>query len=195
MDLDGRAAVTLRRLLTEPGALTREYAHGRFIRQVPPIRLYLAVSALYFLLSSFVGNGIIRLAGPDGAGGWAQLGPLGWDSEILLLLLIPLWAVAGRLLLLQRTRAFEEVFVFSVHYQIFFLLVVIVGGAAGALLSRVGSLVPVLAVFLVTLLVPLVYLLRALRTAFDLTGIRLVLLATTLFLLHLLGGQLLQNAI
>jgi hypothetical protein len=193
VDLDSRAFITLRRVVTDPGALTREYAAGHFIRQLPPVRLYLVVSAVYFFLAPLVGNGMVRLAGGAASEGWAQLGPLGWDSEILLLLLIPLWAMAGRLLLGRQTRAFEEVFVFSVHYQVFFLLVVVAGGALGALLSRGGSIAVVVAVFVATLLVPFIYLVRALRIAFGLSGLRLAVLSTALYFLHLLGGQLLQN--
>lgn len=195
VDLDGRAVTTLRRVIAEPGSLTREYARGHFVAQLPPIRLYLAVSAVYFLLAPLVGNGLVRLAGGQGNEAWAQLGPLAWDSEILLVLLIPLFALAARPLLAGRARAFEEVFVFSVHYQVFFLLAVMLGGITGAVVSRSGSLMAVVTVYVVTMAAPLVYLGLSLRTAFRLSGLRLAGLAVLLFLLHLLCGQGLQNLV
>lgn len=48
--LDSRILRTLRALLFSPGHLTQEYWHGRRTYFVPPTRLYLAVSFLYFSL-------------------------------------------------------------------------------------------------------------------------------------------------
>jgi len=193
VELDGRIVTTLRRVLSEPGSLTREYADGHFVGQLPPVRLYLAVSAIYFFLAPQLGNGLVRLAGGTQNAAWAQLGPLAWDSELLLLLLIPLFALAARPLLAGRARAFEEVFVFSVHYQVFFLVAVVLGGVTGAFVSRSGSLTAVVLTYVLTLAAPLVYLGMALREAFRLSGLRLAGLTVILYLVHLLCGQWLQN--
>lgn len=151
------------------------------------------VSAGYFLLAPILGGGMVRFLGGEGAGGWFSFGPLTWDSEVLLLLLIPLWALALRLVLLGGGRPFEVVFVFSVHYQVYFLLVVTGAGMLAAGVVRMGA--PILAppLLLLSLLVTFVYLFRALRGAFALPRLRLVVLTPALFLLHLGGGQALQN--
>lgn len=56
---DGRIAATFRALL-HPGRLTREYLAGRRARYLSPVRLYLSVSVIYFLIAA---------AAPTGAGG------------------------------------------------------------------------------------------------------------------------------
>jgi len=49
---------TLVALLFRPGFLTREYVNGRIVRYIPPLRLYLVTSVIFFLLLSFKSNGI-----------------------------------------------------------------------------------------------------------------------------------------
>lgn len=76
--LDSRAWITLRRLITRPGFLTLEHWHGRRARYVPPMRLYLLLSFLCFLILIPIdrvemlrmdgrGDGIIKL-GIEGGG-------------------------------------------------------------------------------------------------------------------------------
>jgi uncharacterized membrane protein len=50
--LEGRFAVTLRRLLLQPGQLTQDYFAGQRARYAPPFRMYLVISVLFFGLSS-----------------------------------------------------------------------------------------------------------------------------------------------
>lgn len=52
--LDGKLAASLRLLLTRPGGLTAEFFAGRRTRYLPPFRLYLVCSVLYFLVSAAV---------------------------------------------------------------------------------------------------------------------------------------------
>jgi hypothetical protein len=56
---DGRIASTFRSLF-RPGKLTLEYLQGRRARYLPPVRLYLIVSVIYFLVAA---------AAPESAGG------------------------------------------------------------------------------------------------------------------------------
>ena len=51
-NFDTRLAVTLRHLLLKPGFLAQEFALGKRASYVPPIRLYLFISFVYFLLVS-----------------------------------------------------------------------------------------------------------------------------------------------
>ena len=48
---DGRIAVTFRGLM-HPGQLTRDYLQGRRARYLPPVRLYLTVSVIYFIVAA-----------------------------------------------------------------------------------------------------------------------------------------------
>lgn len=54
LHLDSRVWRTLRLLVLKPGELTREFIAGRHQRYLPPFRLYLAVSILFFALSALL---------------------------------------------------------------------------------------------------------------------------------------------
>src|SRR5215469_11591095 len=49
---DSRLWRTLLALLLKPGFLTREFIEGRRVSYLPPIRLYLVLSVLFFLLAA-----------------------------------------------------------------------------------------------------------------------------------------------
>jgi hypothetical protein len=49
---DSRLWQTLSALLFRPGFLTREFLDGRRVRYLPPVRLYLVVSVIFFILGS-----------------------------------------------------------------------------------------------------------------------------------------------
>jgi hypothetical protein len=53
---DSRLWQSLAGLLFRPGFLTREFLDGRRARYLPPFRLYLVVSVLFFLLASLLGG-------------------------------------------------------------------------------------------------------------------------------------------
>ena len=52
LHLDGRIWHTLRMLVLRPGELTRDYIAGRRARSLPPFRIYLVISILFFALSA-----------------------------------------------------------------------------------------------------------------------------------------------
>lgn len=49
---DGRFVTTVKTLVTRPGQLTVDAVEGRRVRYIKPLRLYLVVSLLYFLLAA-----------------------------------------------------------------------------------------------------------------------------------------------
>lgn len=55
--LEGTLWRTLRSLLLQPGHLTREYLDGRRRRYLPPLRLYLSASFIFFLVVKVAGLG------------------------------------------------------------------------------------------------------------------------------------------
>jgi hypothetical protein len=54
LHLDSRVWRTLKLLIVKPGELTREFIAGRHQRYLPPFRLYLAISILFFALSALL---------------------------------------------------------------------------------------------------------------------------------------------
>lgn len=57
LHLDSRAWKTLKLLIIKPGELTREFIAGRHQSYLPPFRLYLGVSILFFALSALLPDG------------------------------------------------------------------------------------------------------------------------------------------
>jgi hypothetical protein len=72
LDFDSRLWRTLIYLLFRPGMLTAEFIAGRRARYLPPLRLYLVISFIMFLVMSLGTNGIVAVQGegdaevPDG---------------------------------------------------------------------------------------------------------------------------------
>jgi Protein of unknown function (DUF3667) len=56
LHLDGKIFRTARKLLLEPGELTAEHIRGRRARYIGPLRLYLTMSVVFFLLSASIPN-------------------------------------------------------------------------------------------------------------------------------------------
>ena len=52
VDIDGRLWLTLKTLFTKPGVASFEFSQGKRFKYSPPLRLYLVVSLLFFLLFS-----------------------------------------------------------------------------------------------------------------------------------------------
>jgi hypothetical protein len=66
-------------LLIEPGKLTQEYLQGRRARYIPPLRMFIFLSVIFFLVIGWSG------AGTDGQTPVEELGDqLWWDRFLLL---------------------------------------------------------------------------------------------------------------
>jgi len=50
LDIDGKLWLTLRTMLAKPGKLTHEFNQGKRVKYTPPLRLYLAISILFFIV-------------------------------------------------------------------------------------------------------------------------------------------------
>ncbi|HEU4517425.1 MAG TPA: DUF4286 family protein [Steroidobacteraceae bacterium] len=80
LHLDSRVWRTLRLLVRKPGELTREFIAGRHQQYIPPFRLYLAVSILYFALSALLPeSGLFDLDAPRD--GQEVVAPVVFDDE------------------------------------------------------------------------------------------------------------------
>ncbi len=73
LHLDSRVWRTLRLLALKPGELTREFIAGRHQKYLPPFRLYLAASILFFAVSALLpGSSIVRTSSESQEGVDAQ---------------------------------------------------------------------------------------------------------------------------
>lgn len=59
--VDNKIVETLRLLLFKPGQLTAEFLRGRRARYIPPLRLYLVCSLLFFALAAWAQSPFIRI--------------------------------------------------------------------------------------------------------------------------------------
>ncbi|MDP9199007.1 MAG: DUF3667 domain-containing protein [Pseudomonadota bacterium] len=80
LHLDSRVWRTLRLLMLKPGELTREFIAGRHQRYLPPFRLYLAISILFFALSALLPGSSIFSTDGEGNTGAAPVKVLMPDS-------------------------------------------------------------------------------------------------------------------
>ena len=65
LDFDSRFMRTLKPLLFKPGKLTRDYLDGRRFRYVPPLRLYIFSSIVFFFLLAFLTADVIKINDGD----------------------------------------------------------------------------------------------------------------------------------
>jgi len=81
---DSRLWRTLGALLGRPGYLTREFLAGRRARYLPPVRLYLVLSVLFFLwAATFHQVRIVTVAAPGHGAPAASVIPLEEEGEML----------------------------------------------------------------------------------------------------------------
>ena len=65
LDVDARLWRSLRLLLTRPGFLTAEHAAGRRVRYLPPVRLYLIGSVVFFTMIALAPEGVVRVGNTE----------------------------------------------------------------------------------------------------------------------------------
>lgn len=115
VDIDGRAARTLRILLVRPGALTVEFLAGHRKRYTPPFRLYLVISVLFFLVATWMAmRGVLLETGQElseHAPGQASF--LGDELPRLMFVFLPLFALFLKLVFWRRLY-FDHV-IYSLH--------------------------------------------------------------------------------
>jgi len=69
VDFDSRFMRTLKPLLFHPGKLTRDYLDGRRFRYVPPMRLYIFSSVIFFILAATLAGQAIDVSSSKPGGG------------------------------------------------------------------------------------------------------------------------------
>lgn len=90
-DLDGRAARTIVTMFVHPGVLTARFLDGHRRQYTPPVRLYLVVSVLFFLVVAWVvRRGILFDVNADSAG---EVRVLAEDLPTLMFVLLPVFAL------------------------------------------------------------------------------------------------------
>lgn len=193
LNLDGLFWRTLTTLFAQPGRVTRDYNAGKRAAYLPPLRVYLSISVIYFVTLSLVGgNRVLFVNFTSDEGDASGSAAIGSAVQYSLFLLVP--ALAG---LLHRLRCrpgayYVEYLVFAVHlhsvwFGLFWLQLVLswslglladpTSGVAGGINASASGL---------TQLAPIVYLVLSLRRAFDLCWRTAVWKGFTAMVLYLL---------
>lgn len=163
---DSKIWNSIKPLLFKPGALTAEYEAGRRVRYISPLRLYIFVSILFFLLLAWRGDSPnLPTDIPSDAGMWNAF----FDVYLprLFFFLLPIFALITKFLFRRLKLSYVSHLVFALHFHSFVFIVLI----AYQLLSRIFAayqLFTVNAVLLsAVLLWFLIYLIIALKRVFK----------------------------
>lgn len=174
---DSKLFRTLIPLVKHPGLLTRQWADGKRASYISPLKLYVTLSALFFLESSLMGHSEVPLIANNGVVHaqhhldptdfwvWGHQGPdlAKIDQRSLIdhffmhlpaagLLLVPLTALILSVLYARKKVNYVEHLVFILHYNSFCFLSL-----------GVAALTNISLVSLIALVWPIVYLLIALK--------------------------------
>ena len=121
---DSRLWATLQLLLRRPGYLTHEYFAGRRARYLPPLRVYLIMSVLFFVLNALLSGTLGRKIGvqvdtPVSTEGCADLkADFHWGGKLLL----PRLKEACGNMVADNGRSFEESMVNNIGRAMFVFL-------------------------------------------------------------------------
>jgi hypothetical protein len=163
---DSKIVNSIKPLLFKPGVLTVEYEAGRRARYISPLRLYIFVSLLFFLLLAWSGHRQ-NLQGEEttDAGMWNSF----FDVYLprVFFILLPLFSLITKLLFRKLKLNYVGHLVFALHFHAFVFIILM----AYQLLSRIfaaNELYTVNAVLLTgVILWFLVYLVLALKRVFE----------------------------
>ncbi|RZV36420.1 MAG: DUF3667 domain-containing protein [Chromatiales bacterium] len=114
-ELDGRSALTIKTLFRHPGLLTSKFLDGRRRRYTSPLRLYLVISIVFFVVVAWLAqSGILLEPGQDpGFDAAVQARFLSDDLPRLMFLLLPVFALLLKIVFLQ--RLYFDHLIFSLH--------------------------------------------------------------------------------
>jgi hypothetical protein len=114
-EVDGRAWLTIRTLLTQPGRLTSDFLAGKRRTYTPPLRLYLVVSISFFVIVAWLAqSGVLLEPGQDPAFDAAvQAQFLSDDLPRLMFVLLPVFALLLKAMYFR--RLYFDHLIFSIH--------------------------------------------------------------------------------
>lgn len=123
-NIDNRILKTIKDLFTKPGKITKFYIEGKRASYLPPLRIYLSISIVYFLLIQLVDSTqvfFINFSGDEE--GMSQMGTI---IQYSLFFLVPIFALYTQLFHLKRKAYYVEYLILSFHiHSIWFIFLII----------------------------------------------------------------------
>jgi len=134
---DSKLVVSLRPLLFSPGSITVDYTQGKRARYIPPMRMYIFISFLFFVcLSVFTHSSPEDIDSPIKQDAFFGT----WLPRIFFLGL-PFFAVFQNFIFRKKGLGYIPAFVFSLHFHAFAFLSLTVYLLLSRLLSELGAAV------------------------------------------------------
>lgn len=179
LNVDGRIFRSVRTLLFAPGYLTREHLEGRRTRWVPPLRLYLVFSLIYFGVASLGASHLrIETTGTDRetAEGLQRLGfeseqelreTVGHAQQVwaprLMFVLVPLFAWLVHVAFRRSGRNYPQHLYFALHVHAALFAM----GAVAAGIGLLGTGIVWTALTVVVVVYSAVYFVLAFRAVYG----------------------------
>lgn len=119
--IDNRLFRTLRDLFLKPGKVTIDYIEGRRAKYLPPLRIYLSISVVYFLFAQFIeSDKILFVNFTQDAESDLNLAKI---IQTGLFFLVPVLALILKIFHRKRKAFYIEYLIFSVHlHSVWFVL-------------------------------------------------------------------------
>jgi len=123
LDIDGRLATTIKNLICYPGLLSKEFIKGRRVSYTPPLRMYLVLSLMFFVMISLIHTstnqeGNVQIA--------FFLFPSGTLEKLPKLMLIMLPVYAALIKMFYKKSFYMGNLIFSLHMHSFIYLMFMV---------------------------------------------------------------------
>ena len=120
-NLDSRALRTLKELFLKPGKVTLKYIEGKRAAYLPPLRIYISISVIYFLIAEFIDSEKILFVN------FTQDGDshvnLAKIIQVGMFFLVPVMAGILKVFHQRRKAFYVEYLIFSVHiHSVWFVL-------------------------------------------------------------------------
>lgn len=187
--IDNRFFRTIKDLFLKPGKVTKEYIIGKRAKYLPPLRVYLSISVLYFLFAQFIESDKILFVN------FTQDGDsrvnLAKAVQTAMFFLVPVMAVFLKLFHLKRKAFYVEYLIFSVHIHsvwfVFFTVQLLLMSLENALTGQVSSSFGNVIAILVDLpqIAALIFYLIYMKTVFDGSWVKTILKGLVTIILYL----------
>ncbi|MEO1022200.1 MAG: DUF3667 domain-containing protein [Bacteroidota bacterium] len=122
-NIDNRVFKTLKDLFLKPGEITQNYLEGQRAAYLPPLRIYLSISVLYFLIIGLTGSKQILFVNFGTDGDESAMSDVAGLVQFSMFLLVPLFGWFIKLFVWRRKAFFVEYLILSMHiHSVWFVI-------------------------------------------------------------------------
>ncbi len=114
---DSKIIRSIKPLITEPGFLSNEYLAGRRVRYIPPLRMFIFLSIIFFLLLSLLSNTTANDVGAEVLSDAFFERFFSSRLPKLFFVLLPLFAMSTALLFGKKNGSILPHFLFALHFH------------------------------------------------------------------------------